>query len=108
MALATLALAALTVEAIVALHRGATDLELSLFLLRDDLRSELPVPGPKELGRIADGLRSMALRLADAHDCELALERDLSHEQRLAGLGRVTAGVAHEIPQPARGNQAEA
>jgi signal transduction histidine kinase len=100
MALATLALAALTVEAIVALRRGASDLELGLFRLRDDLRSELPVPRPKELGRIADGLRSMALRLADAHDRELALERDLSHEQRLAGLGRVTAGVAHEVRNP--------
>src|SRR5262249_8206892 len=71
MALATLALAALTVEAIVALRRGAADLEVGLFRLQDDLRSELPVPRPKELGRIADGLRSMAQRLADAHDREL-------------------------------------
>jgi signal transduction histidine kinase len=100
MALATLALGILTAEATIALGRGTAALELALFRLRDDLRSELPVPRPKELAKIAEGLRSMALRLADAHDRELALQRDLSHEQRLAGLGRVTAGVAHEIRNP--------
>lgn len=100
MALATLALAVLTVEAVFALRRGAGTLELALVRLGEDLRSELPVPRPKELAGIADGLRSLAGRLADAHDRELALQRDLSHEQRLAGLGRVTAGVAHEIRNP--------
>jgi signal transduction histidine kinase len=100
MALATLALAILTVEAVVALRGGAGALELALSRLREDLRAELPTPRPQELARVADGLRSMASRLADAHDRELALERDLSHQQRLAGLGRVTAGVAHEIRNP--------
>jgi signal transduction histidine kinase len=100
MALATVALAALTVEAMVALRRGGGDLELALFRLRDDLRSELPTPRPEELARIVDGLRSLGQRLADSHDRELSLERALGHEQRLAGLGRVTAGVAHEIRNP--------
>jgi signal transduction histidine kinase len=36
----------------------------------------------------------------DARERELRLQRDLGHEKRLAGLGRIAAGVAHEVRNP--------
>lgn len=100
---ASVVLVWLTLDALLALRRGARALDLSLARLQDDLRAPLPAPRGDELGRIDAGLRAMASRLADARDQEQSLRDALAHEQRLAALGRVVAGVAHEVRNPITG-----
>jgi signal transduction histidine kinase len=103
MTLVCLLLVVLTLDGWRMLRRGTRDLETALLRLRGDLRAELPVPRASELARVADGLRAMASELADTRTREHELERRLGHEQRLAGLGRVVAGVAHEVRNPITG-----
>ena len=103
LALGTLALVAVSLDALFALRKGAAQLDESLEKLSSDLNAEVPRPRAEELSRITDGLKKMAEHLADAREREVALSRKLSHEQRLAGLGRVVAGVAHEIRNPLAG-----
>jgi signal transduction histidine kinase len=102
-ALATIALSLVSLDAVVALRRGASDLDKSLDALGEDLSAPIAKPRAEELARIADGLRRLAGRLVDAQNRERVLSESLAHEQRLAGLGRVAAGVAHEVRNPLAG-----
>jgi signal transduction histidine kinase len=103
MTLVCLLLVLLTLDGWRMLHRGTRDLETALLRLRGDLRAEIPIPRATELARVAAGLHAMASELADTRTREHELERRLDHEQRLAGLGRVVAGVAHEVRNPITG-----
>lgn len=55
--------------------------------------------GRDEIGRLAERFEGMVAELREKQ----ALERHLAHSDRLAALGRVTAGIAHEINNPLGG-----
>ena len=61
---------------------------------------ELPRTGVRELDRIVDGFNHYRLRFDEArvHLREAAQQRN--RDQRLAALGRMTGGIAHEIRNP--------
>ncbi len=103
LAAATLLLVLFVVDALVALRKGAAQLDAGLTALSTDLRAPIPEPRAAELAAIAHGLLRMARSLEEAQAQKKALADSLAHEQRLAGLGRLAAGMAHEIRNPLAG-----
>lgn len=60
---------------------------------RGDLNARIPIEGHDEFAEIARGLHEMAASLQRHHD-------EMLRAQRLASIGQVAAGVAHEINNP--------
>jgi signal transduction histidine kinase len=58
-----------------------------------DLEARVGVRGPGELGRLADAFDQMTASLAVGRE-------SLIRSEKLAGIGRLAAGVAHEIGNP--------
>ncbi len=71
-----------------------------------ELEQDLTAPsmrtggGLEELGRIYDGIDGLAASLRQRMASEQQLRQALEHKERLAALGQVAAGVAHELRNP--------
>jgi len=61
---------------------------------------ELPRTGVRELDRIVDGFNRYRLRFEEARANLRTAAQQRSRDQRLAALGRMTGGIAHEIRNP--------
>lgn len=74
------------------LHSGVAGIRRGLHRLEDDFTYRLPMIRG-DFGLIAQAINGMA-------DRRVALETELRRQDRLAALGKVVSGVAHEVRNP--------
>ncbi len=65
-----------------------------------DLGAALPIGRPDEVGQLAFRFNEMTARLRDAQAELHRSEQRLRHSERLATVGQLAAGIAHEIGTP--------
>jgi signal transduction histidine kinase len=65
-----------------------------------DLRVRIAEQGPSELAELARGFNQMAESLEHDREALLHAQESLSRSRRLASLGQLAAGVAHEVGNP--------
>jgi len=98
---AALASVLLTLFVIRSLQGGVRKIEGSLKSLEDNLTSEiLTTDEPREIQHIVQAINRLGAALRDNIEREKQIENQLRHAERLASLGRLVAGVAHEVRNP--------
>ena len=82
------------------LRSGVAGIEAGLAGLPNDLSKQVPSAETPELARIANAINELAATLEANIVRQAQLERKLRQGERLSALGRVVAGVAHEVRNP--------
>lgn len=100
LAVSMVLLVAVALYSVVTLQRGVAALQRSLGALSDDLTAEIARPALRELRELAGSIAGLTERLIQSRHHQEELSRELLKQQRLAALGRVVAGVAHEVRNP--------
>ena len=98
--LSIIAVSGLALVTVRELRSGVSGIEHGLTALTNDLSQHIAPPPTPELARITGAVNQLAETLRANLARQSELERDLRRSERLSALGRLTAGVAHEVRNP--------